>query len=247
MSGRVIEFGSWATLILDDWRDHADALRAAEPAVCITDPPYGIAIQNAGLGGRLERRMTGARQNALRRGSPPMIGDDRVRDVSDVFSLAPRTIMWGADHLRASLPGTGRFLVWDKLDGRDAWDSFSDAEFAFDTVPGKVEILRQLWKGVCCDVSNADAKRWHPAAKPIRLMERLIEMCKVPPGGLVCDPYMGSATTAIACHRRGLRFIGCEIDEKWFDAARERLRVMTGEDPSEWPRAGRHPGARPGA
>jgi DNA modification methylase len=31
-------------------------------------------------------------------------------------------------------------------------------------------------------------------------------------GDLVCDPFMGSGTTAVACHRTKRHFVGCELD-----------------------------------
>jgi site-specific DNA-methyltransferase (adenine-specific) len=36
---------------------------------------------------------------------------------------------------------------------------------------------------------------------------------------------MGSGTTGVAALRAGRRFIGVEIEERWFDAAAQRLQV----------------------
>lgn len=43
------------------------------------------------------------------------------------------------------------------------------------------------------------------------------------PDALVVDPFCGSGTTAVACKDLGRRFVGCDIDLKAIDAARERL------------------------
>jgi len=61
----------------------------------------------------------------------------------------------------------------------------------------------------------------HPAQKPIELMAWCIKWIS---GALVLDPFMGSGTTGIACLRTGRRFIGIEIDEHYFEIARERLQ-----------------------
>jgi len=45
------------------------------------------------------------------------------------------------------------------------------------------------------------------------------------PGDLVFDPFAGSATTGVACVMRGRRFIGCELQDRYFDIACERLRA----------------------
>jgi DNA modification methylase len=51
-----------------------------------------------------------------------------------------------------------------------------------------------------------------------------MEKAKVPEGGTVLDPYMGSGTTGVACIRTGRNFIGVEKDEKYFEIAAERIR-----------------------
>ena len=42
-------------------------------------------------------------------------------------------------------------------------------------------------------------------------------------GDLVCDPFMGSGTTGVACAKQGRRFIGIEIDERYFEIACRRI------------------------
>ena len=60
----------------------------------------------------------------------------------------------------------------------------------------------------------------HPHEKPFGLLIEIMEKC---PPGLVCDPFMGSGTTGVACIRTGRRFIGIEIEETYFNVARRRL------------------------
>ena len=38
-------------------------------------------------------------------------------------------------------------------------------------------------------------------------------------GGVVCDPFMGSGTTGVACRELGREFVGCEQDKKYFELA----------------------------
>ena len=42
-------------------------------------------------------------------------------------------------------------------------------------------------------------------------------------GETVCDPFMGSGTTGVACAKLGRKFIGIEIDEGYFDIACKRI------------------------
>ena len=64
----------------------------------------------------------------------------------------------------------------------------------------------------------------HPTVKPISLMEYLCNLTRTPTGGIVIDPFMGSGTTAIACHHTGREFIGIEKEEKYFEIAIARYR-----------------------
>lgn len=43
------------------------------------------------------------------------------------------------------------------------------------------------------------------------------------PGDLVLDPFMGSGTTGVACKKLGRDFIGIELDEGYFNAAKQRI------------------------
>ena len=62
----------------------------------------------------------------------------------------------------------------------------------------------------------------HPTVKPIEIMRYLIRL-GTRPGGLVLDPFLGSGTTAIACVREGMEFIGIEKDEEYHAIAEARI------------------------
>lgn len=61
----------------------------------------------------------------------------------------------------------------------------------------------------------------HPNEKPLPVIDRLLSAGTN--GGVVCDSFMGSGTTGVACAKRGLPFIGIEIDEKYFEMSCERV------------------------
>lgn len=62
----------------------------------------------------------------------------------------------------------------------------------------------------------------HPTPKPIKLMRQLIErLTKV--NDVIFDPFMGSGTTGVAALELGRKFIGCEIDPKYFAIAEKRI------------------------
>ena len=46
----------------------------------------------------------------------------------------------------------------------------------------------------------------------------------VRPGATVCDPFLGSGTTGVACAVLGRKFVGIEKEPKYFDIACKRIR-----------------------
>ena len=62
----------------------------------------------------------------------------------------------------------------------------------------------------------------HPCPKPLRVMEWLVDRTSLP-GETVFDPFMGSGTTGVACANLGRKFIGIEIEERYFQIACERI------------------------
>lgn len=64
--------------------------------------------------------------------------------------------------------------------------------------------------------------RVHPNEKPIKLVNRFIRLHTIE-GQTVLDPFMGSGTTGVACAKMGRKFIGIEIEPKYFDIACKRI------------------------
>jgi DNA modification methylase len=94
------------------------------------------------------------------------------------------------------------------------------------------ELIVHAWKGetpIFADgVGRADVlkfapvqseTRLHPAQKPELLLAELVRPC----GDLILDPFMGSGSTAVACAALGRKFVGIEIEPRYFDMACERL------------------------
>jgi len=76
----------------------------------------------------------------------------------------------------------------------------------------------------------------HPARFPTRLANDVVRGFW-PPDGIVCEPFVGSGTTAISAAKHGRRFVGGDLGARerdglrWADIARER--VMEIVDPAQ--------------
>ena len=62
----------------------------------------------------------------------------------------------------------------------------------------------------------------HPTQKPVELMEFLVKSY-CPENGLVLDFTMGSGSTGVACRNTNRNFIGIEIDENYYNIAKDRI------------------------
>ena len=65
--------------------------------------------------------------------------------------------------------------------------------------------------------------RFHPTQKPLMLMYQLVEKHSSP-GDVVLDTFAGAATTLLAAKNLGRSYIGCELDQEFFDKAVKRLQ-----------------------
>jgi len=113
-------------------------------------------------------------------------------------------------------------LVWDKGNGMgEFWRSCHEfILFLTHRSP------RKLTHGACYNtlrfprVTNSD----HPAEKPVDLLKCFVK-ASTQLGEIILDPYMGSGATGGACIQTGRKFIGIEIEPKYFDIACRRIEA----------------------
>jgi site-specific DNA-methyltransferase (adenine-specific) len=74
-------------------------------------------------------------------------------------------------------------------------------------------------------IQRRDRDRPHPATFPARLPEQCIRLHGLSKVKTVMDPFTGLGSTAVACARLGVNFIGSEIDELYLMEAAERMEA----------------------
>ncbi len=87
--------------------------------------------------------------------------------------------------------------------------------------------MRQVWS----DIPGASRRDGHPAPFPISLASRLIRMSSYVED-IVLDPFLGSASTALAAIETHRSSIGLEIEEKYWEAAKARLSPSLFSNPT---------------
>lgn len=188
-----------------------------------TDPPYGIgwSRKEGQAGWGVKQHQTGlAKGNAIK---PRDYGDSDWDDaplddalLAMIRCCAPHQIIFGGNYF--ALPPSKCWLVWDKLRGDT---NFADCELAWTNLNKSVRRIAYKWNGFLVAPSSTDV-RVHPTQKPRAVMRWAIlqapESCKS-----VLDPFMGSGTTLEAAKLLGLTAIGIDREEKYCEAAAQRL------------------------
>ena len=229
---RVETIGA-ATLYLADCLEVLPTLGAVDHL--IFDPPYE-AITQAAIGTVPKGNLRGV---SRRLGQP--LNFHPIDDIrSAVVALGSMSRGWfiafctpegvarWADEINVSPIKYKRACVWVKPDSTPQLNGQGPAQGA--------EMFVCAWAGTGYARWNAGGKRGvythcvngperhgaHPTEKPRRLMAEIIADF-TSPGQLVCDPFMGSGTTGVAAVQMGRRFIGIELDARYFDIACERI------------------------
>jgi len=136
----------------------------------------------------------------------------------EIFRISKNQIIWGGNYFIDYLCPSMGWIVWDKgqrdfslADGELAWTSFQKALRIFTVARSKA--LR-------------DTKQ-HPTQKSLEVIELCIKYADRALGEevkTICDPFLGSGTTAVACQNLKRNFIGIEISKEYCAIAEQRLR-----------------------
>lgn len=195
-----------ATLYLGDCLEVLPTLGKVDAVV--TDPPYGIGIARRGT--------FGSDNMAPVRDYGKSDWDDAPPSAETLATLrrcSDWQIVFGGNFF--GLPPSSCWLVWDKRTTGD----YADCELAWTNLPKAVRKIEWLWNGM---IRKGAEERHHPTQKPLGVMRWCIE--QLPPKcSTILDPFMGSGTTGVACANLGRKFIGIEIEPRYFDIACRRI------------------------
>lgn len=190
----------------------------------ITDPPYGTKCGSINRKNYTKWNGNGV---ATRRDYDLKEWDnERIsKEYFDLmFKVSKNQIIFGGNYYTDILPPTKSWIIWDKRCDNNLRNDFADCELAWCST-GQARVFRYLYNGMIQgDMKNKD-DRFHPTQKPTQLMSQLLNYY-TKEGDLILDPFMGSFTTAISCHKLNRRYIGAELDKEYFEKGTERLKKL---------------------
>lgn len=196
---------SKVTLYCEDCLEVLPTLAGVD--ACVTDPPYGLGDLWVGGGGVGKKTSWAFNPNEAK-------GWDgkTIPGLEAVLDLVKELIVWGGNYYR--FPPSRSWLIWDKKQN-DEWTT-GQAEMAWTNL----DIPIRMFRFAQCEQAS-EGPKYHPTQKPESLMVWCLKWIA---SKSVCDPFMGSGTTGVACVRTGRNFIGIEKERKYFDIAVERIK-----------------------
>ena len=206
---------SQGSLFQGDCIGHMNAMPESLVDLIVTDPPYLV--------------------NYLERGGRKILNDNQEGWVADAYKAMFRILKpdaWAVTFFGttkvdvfAKAWKTAGFRIIANVVFPKSYASSSKAlqwkhETAYLLAKGKPKVQNPLptvlpWKYT--------ENRLHPTQKPIEAILPLIQSLSAP-GGLVCDPFAGSATTCVAAMRAQRQFMGIELDPRYYRLALSRVK-----------------------
>ena len=225
---RIEQLSEGVTLYLGDCREILPTLGKVDAVV--TDPPYGFGKYNTDRDVRPLKQLLAFEHATVA-----------------VFSYPETLVSWCIEADQCP----DEWVCWyptNKAVGRSPSLPRSSEHIAiFGSTPGAKAIFRprsddatcrtltegrglnasmaredDVWRDPSPGMGFNSHLRQHPNEKPLSVMEKLVTLCSIDESTIL-DPFMGSGTTGVAAVSLERKFIGIEIEEKYFSIACRRI------------------------
>lgn len=204
---RIETISEGVILYLGDCRNILPTLDRTD-AVLVSDVPYGVAFK-CGWANQFK--------------DVTIANDDTTSARDAILALwggAP-AIVFGSWKVERPA-GTRLLLTWDK-----GTVGMGDLSLPWFPCTEEIYVLGDGFAGsrTSAVMRHVSRNEHHPTEKPVALMAELIGKCRE--DLTVVDPFMGSGSTGVAAVKLGRRFIGIEIEPRYFDIACRRIEQAT--------------------
>ena len=219
-------------LILGDCLEEMREIPSASIDLIVTDPPYTMT-----------KRGKSCRPNWM----PSNMGDNVFNgDIPDVKA-------WMGECYRVLKDGTHFYTFCNTNDILRYLESAKEVGFKMHNIITMIkdtgmpnrwylkncELVLFFRKGKAKPINDMASRDWimvnmptqktgkmHITQKPLAFITKLVTNSSNV-GDVVLDPFMGSGTTGVSCINTGRNFIGIELDEKYFNIAKDRIDKST--------------------
>jgi site-specific DNA-methyltransferase (adenine-specific) len=212
-------------LIHGDCLEMMKSIPSGSVDMVLTDPPYGLDYQSQW------KKEKSKWMPKIKNDKVPFIAfiAEAERCLTDggcavIFCRYDSWISFSNELERVGLRVKSQ-IVWDKVihgmgDLRGA--TALQHELAIFATKGRFKFWAKRQKSIVRHVRVNAKDMQHPNEKPVSLMEDIVAgYC--PPGGVVLDCFTGVSPVGVACVNTGRKFVGIELDDRYFDIAQTRI------------------------
>lgn len=177
--------------------------------LAIVDPPYGntdaIGIKNG-------------KSHCANRKDYHLFDNKKPDDTyfKELVRVSKNQIVWGGNFFGL----IGGYICWNKNG-----TCFGECELAYCSMQNSVKLFEYTWNGMLQGNMKNKENRIHPTQKPVALYIWLLNNY-AKKGDKILDTHCGSASSLIACHKLGFKYVGFELDEDYYKASMERLQAV---------------------
>jgi DNA modification methylase len=208
-----------AVLYLGDCREILPTLGNVDAVV--TDPPYGVSYE-----GSTTKHGKNGFGYASFDDTPEAIEAICVPAIREAVALARSAVVTpgNANAFKYDPPRAMGSIFYPSGANSGPWGFVcSQPLFFYGKDPYLMNALGRL-PSAFSTTEATDRSVEHPCPKPIGTMKWLVQRVSMA-NETILDPFMGSGTTGVACAKLGRKFIGIEIEPKYFDIACRRIEA----------------------
>ena len=218
-----MELNNECTLLMGDCLERMKEIPDGSVDMILTDPPYGMDLAPQRLAGKFK--------------GVKIKNDDNLDWCDSFFNECYRVTqknsasMFFCNHhcvseFIASAKAAGfiikNLIVWNKGHFGMGGNWRPVHELVLICSKGRLVTHSNSLKTIIDFKKVHHSKSVHPTEKPVSILEHLISQPDYDPK-VIFDPFMGSGTTGVAAKNLNRDFIGIEMDEGYFNIAKERI------------------------
>ena len=172
--------------------------------LAIVDPPYGIGMDGGNVGYK-------GFNNFEKKNWDKEIPSNEYFE--ELFRVSKNQIIFGGNYF--GLPATRCYLVWDKGEGFYN-RTYAECELAWTSLDANTCKIKHD------PLAKGDYKgKIHHCQKPITVYDWIFSKYATE-GMKILDTHLGSGSSRISANKAKLHFVGCEIDEEYFNKQNKR-------------------------
>lgn len=218
------------TLHLGDCMDIMKTIEDKSIDLVITDPPYKIETSGGGLYTQADKQYI-KELNSMKDGFSEDVLDELCRIMKKIniyFFCSQKQIIPLLDYFVKKKKCNWNLLTWHKTNPVPACGNkyLTDTEFILFFREKGVKVYGNYntkFTYYVTPLNQKDKKKYgHPTIKPQEILLNLVTNSSQE-GDTVCDPFMGSGSTGVACKSLNRDFIGIEVDNNWYQIAQNRI------------------------